>query len=110
MIALKVGRSERSRAIACSHTGAVTGQNWTYQAAFAQYGMGSTADMAELADQLVCFAQLPRRRWSPMARANRRSGRAAWPGWYPDGASRAGQMTSAWTVSCACGVSRRMYW
>ena len=64
VIALKLGRSERSRAIARSHTGAVTGQNWTYQAAFAQYGMGSAADVAELADQLVCFAQLPRRRWS----------------------------------------------
>ncbi|HVT69124.1 MAG TPA: acetate--CoA ligase family protein [Trebonia sp.] len=64
VLVLKLGRSERSRRIARSHTGAVTGPGWVYQEAFAQHGMLVATDVADLADQLVCFTQLPRRRWT----------------------------------------------
>ncbi|WP_280421830.1 acetate--CoA ligase family protein [Nocardia carnea] len=64
VVALKLGRSERARAIARSHTGAVTGEDWVYRAALRQHGVQQADDIAELTDRLVCLAQLPRERWS----------------------------------------------
>jgi acyl-CoA synthetase (NDP forming) len=64
VMALKLGRSERARAIAQSHTGAVTGEDWVYRAALRQHGVQQAGDIAELTDRLSCLAQLPRARWS----------------------------------------------
>ena len=64
VVALKLGRSERARAIARSHTGAVTGEDWVYRAALRQYGVQQADDIAELMDRLTAVAQLPRERWS----------------------------------------------
>jgi acetate---CoA ligase (ADP-forming) len=64
VVALKLGRSERARAIARSHTGAVTGQDWVYRAALRQHGVQQADDIAELMDRVTVLAQLPRQRWS----------------------------------------------
>lgn len=64
VVALKLGRSARGQAIARSHTGAITGSAWVYDVMFAQHGVGVAHDVPDLVDQLVCFAQLPRDRWS----------------------------------------------
>jgi len=63
--AVKLGRGARSSEIARSHTGALTSPGWVYEAAFRQHGILVARDMAELADLVVCFDQLPPERWSP---------------------------------------------
>lgn len=64
VVALKLGRSERARAIAASHTGAVTGEDWVYRAALGQHGVQQADDIAELVDRVAAVALLPRERWS----------------------------------------------
>jgi len=67
VIALKLGRSRRGQEIASSHTGALAGEHWMYEAAFRQHGIAIARDLEDLADQAMLFAQLPRSRW-PAAR------------------------------------------
>ena len=64
IVALKLGRSERGSAIASSHTGALVGQAWVYDAALSQHGVAVATDIADLLDRISLLAQLPRERWS----------------------------------------------
>ncbi len=66
IVALKLGRSDRARAVARSHTGAIVGESWTYDAAFRQYGIMPAADLGDLLDRVMLFDQLPRQRWTPV--------------------------------------------
>jgi acyl-CoA synthetase (NDP forming) len=69
VIALKLGRTESSRAIMQSHTGAIADAAWVYDLAFREHGVLRARDMDDLLDQAQLFAQLPRERWQPMRRA-----------------------------------------
>jgi acyl-CoA synthetase (NDP forming) len=64
IIALKLGRTERSRAMARSHTGTVTGDSWVYDVAFRQAGILTAADVDDLVDRIQFFDQLPVEKWS----------------------------------------------
>ncbi len=64
VVALKLGRSERGRRIATSHTGALAGQAWAYDAAFRQHGIAVAQDVVDLMDRVTLLAQLPPARWS----------------------------------------------
>ena len=64
IIALKLGRTERSRAMARSHTGTVTGDSWVYDVAFRQAGILTARDVDDLVDRIQFFDQLPTERWS----------------------------------------------
>ncbi len=66
IIALKLGRGERARNIATSHTGAIAGDDWVYDVAFRQFGIAIANDLVELADRAICFDQLPPERWSAL--------------------------------------------
>ena len=58
VIALKVGRTETAAALAVSHSGALAGEDSTYQALFDYYGVHRVQDMDELATALILFAEL----------------------------------------------------
>lgn len=64
ILALKNGRSARGKAIATSHTGAVAGEAWVYEAALRQHGVIVASDLVDLADRAVLFDQVPFSRWS----------------------------------------------
>lgn len=64
VVALKNGRSERGMAIAQSHTGALAGDAWLYNAAFRQHGIVMANDLVDLADRVVLFDLVPKTRWS----------------------------------------------
>jgi acetate---CoA ligase (ADP-forming) len=66
IVALKVGRTERGREIARSHTGSLVADGWTYEVAFRQAGIALAADVDDLFDRLAFFDQLPPRRWTRM--------------------------------------------
>jgi acyl-CoA synthetase (NDP forming) len=57
VVALKVGRTKKSAALAVSHSGAMAGDDDTYNALFARYGVHRVADMDELASALILFAE-----------------------------------------------------
>ena len=63
VLALKNGRSSRGQAIAKSHTGAVAGEAWIYEAALRQHGVILANDLVDLADRVVLFDQVPREKW-----------------------------------------------
>jgi acyl-CoA synthetase (NDP forming) len=63
IVALKLGRSARGQEIATSHTGALAGQPWVYDAVFRQHGISSACDVVDLLDRLWLFDQLPREQW-----------------------------------------------
>src|SRR5690606_20756789 len=58
VVALKVGRSARSAALAVSHSGAMAGDDAAYEALFERYGVQRVRDMDELATALILFAEL----------------------------------------------------
>jgi len=64
IVALKLGRRDRSREMAISHTAAVAGDTWTYEVALRQAGVGIARDPEELVDRLAIAEQVPRERWS----------------------------------------------
>lgn len=64
VLALKNGRSARGQAIAKSHTGAVAGEAWIYEAALRQHGVIIANDLVDLADRAVLFEQVPRTKWN----------------------------------------------
>jgi acetate---CoA ligase (ADP-forming) len=68
VLALKLGRSERARQIMQSHTGAIAGDNWVYELAFAEHGIVSARDVDDLFDRAQLFAQLPPARHSAIGR------------------------------------------
>lgn len=56
VVALKVGRTERSARLAESHSGALAGNDAAYQALFERYGVVRVATLDEMAHTLVLFA------------------------------------------------------
>ncbi|CAB4924817.1 unannotated protein [freshwater metagenome] len=66
LVALKLGRSQRGSEIATSHTGALTGEAWIYDAALRQHGIAIAVDLVDLLDRATLLAQLPPERWSPV--------------------------------------------
>jgi acyl-CoA synthetase (NDP forming) len=60
VIALKVGRTAESAALAQSHSGALAGDDAAYQAVFDRYGVIRVDDLDQLANALLLFGQ-PRR-------------------------------------------------
>jgi len=68
VLALKLGRSDRARQIMQSHTGAIAGDNWVYELAFAERGIVSARDVDDLFDRAQLLAQLPADRHSAIGR------------------------------------------
>lgn len=64
IVALKLARSDRSRQLALSHTGTVTGDAWVYDVAFAQAGIAIAHEVDELVDRVQFLEQLPRQKWT----------------------------------------------
>ena len=58
IVALKLARNARTQELASSHTGAMTGDAWAYDVAFAQLGIGMARDPGDLVDQLAVIEQL----------------------------------------------------
>jgi len=58
VVALKVGRTEEAARLTVSHSGAMAGDDATYQALFDRYGVQRVHDMDELATALILFAEL----------------------------------------------------
>lgn len=64
VVAMKIGRSDRSTRMAKSHTGTLTGDPWVYDVAFEQAGIIQARDVDELVDRVQFLDQLPPERWS----------------------------------------------
>lgn len=60
IVAIKVGRTKKSAELAVSHSGAMAGDDATYEALFDRYGVQRVTDMDELATTLILFAEWPR--------------------------------------------------
>ncbi|MGI9224239.1 MAG: acetate--CoA ligase family protein, partial [Woeseiaceae bacterium] len=58
IVALKVGRTEEAAHLTVSHSGAMAGDDATYEALFDRYGVQRVRDMEELATTLIMFAEL----------------------------------------------------
>lgn len=58
IVALKVGRTDESARLAVSHSGAMAGDDATYDALFDRYGVQRVRDMDELATTLILFAEM----------------------------------------------------
>lgn len=78
VVAMKLGRSARGREITTSHTGAIAGEPWVYDAAFRQHGIASALDVDDLMDRLAILAQLPSGRWTAVERLGVMSGSGGW--------------------------------
>ena len=66
VVALKVGREERTRELVAAHSGALAGEDGAYEALFDAYGVSRVESLDEMADTLALFA------------AGRRAGPGAW--------------------------------
>jgi acyl-CoA synthetase (NDP forming) len=64
VVALKLARNPRSQRMAASHTGALTGDAWVYDVAFAQEGIQMVGDPEEMVDRLSLFEQLEPAHWT----------------------------------------------
>ena len=60
VVAIKVGRTEESKQLMVSHSGAMAGDDAAYDALFDRYGVQRVRDMDELATTLILFAELDR--------------------------------------------------
>jgi acetate---CoA ligase (ADP-forming) len=58
VVALKVGKTRKSAELAISHSGAMAGDDATYDALFSHYGVHRVGDMDEFATALILFSQL----------------------------------------------------
>ena len=58
IVALKVGRTEKSAQLAVSHSGAMAGDDATYEALFDRYGVQRARDQDEFTTMLILFAEL----------------------------------------------------
>lgn len=58
IVAIKVGRTEKSAQLTVSHSGAIAGDDATYDALFDRYGVQRVRDMDELATALILFAEM----------------------------------------------------
>ena len=66
IVAVKLGRSERTQRMAASHTGALTGDVWIYDVALRQQGVTLAYDLEELVDRLALVEKIPAARWTPV--------------------------------------------
>ena len=57
IVALKVGKTEESAKLAVSHSGAIAGDDDTYDALFDRYGVQRVRDTQELVATLILFAE-----------------------------------------------------
>lgn len=57
IVAIKVGRTKKSAELAVSHSGAMAGDDATYDALFDRYGVHRVDDMDEMATALILFAE-----------------------------------------------------
>jgi acyl-CoA synthetase (NDP forming) len=57
VIAIKVGRTRKAAKLTVSHSGAIAGNDATYEALFDHYGVQRVRDMEELATALILFAE-----------------------------------------------------
>ncbi len=55
IVAIKVGRTEKSAELTVSHSGAMAGDDATYAALFDRYGVHRVSDMDEMATALILF-------------------------------------------------------
>jgi acetate---CoA ligase (ADP-forming) len=60
VLALKVGRSERSKAMVTAHSGALAGEHGAYEAVFEAHGVHEVRSLDEMADAMELFSS-PRR-------------------------------------------------
>ncbi len=58
IVALKVGRTKKAAELTVSHSGAMAGDDATYDALFDRYGVHRVTDMDELATAMIMFAEL----------------------------------------------------
>lgn len=58
VVALKVGRTEKSAQLTVSHSGALAGDDATYEALFDRYGVQRARDQDEFTTTLIMFAEL----------------------------------------------------
>jgi len=58
VVALKVGRTEESARLTVSHSGAMAGDDATYEALFDRYGVQRACDQDEFTTMLIMFAEL----------------------------------------------------
>jgi acyl-CoA synthetase (NDP forming) len=58
IVALKVGRTEESARLAVSHSGAIAGDDASYEALFDRYGVQRARDQDEFTTMLILFAEL----------------------------------------------------
>jgi acyl-CoA synthetase (NDP forming) len=58
IVALKVGRTEEAARLTVSHSGAMAGDDSTFEALFDRYGVQRVRDMDQLATTLIMFAGL----------------------------------------------------
>jgi len=58
VVALKVGRTEKAAQLTVSHSGAMAGDDATYEALFDRYGVQRAHDQDEFATMLIMFAEL----------------------------------------------------
>jgi acetate---CoA ligase (ADP-forming) len=58
IVALKVGRTEKSAQLAVSHSGAMAGNDASYEALFDRYGVQRARDQDEFTTMLILFAEL----------------------------------------------------
>jgi acyl-CoA synthetase (NDP forming) len=77
VVALKVGREERTRELVAAHSGALAGEDGAYEALFDAYGVSRVESLDEMADTLALFA------------AGRRAGPGALASVHDSGGERA---------------------
>jgi acetate---CoA ligase (ADP-forming) len=77
VVALKVGREERTRNMVAAHSGALAGEDGAYEALFDAYGVSRVESLDEMADTLALFA------------AGRRAGLGALASVHDSGGERA---------------------
>jgi acetate---CoA ligase (ADP-forming) len=68
VVALKLGRTERSREIMRSHTGAIADESWVYDLVLRDAGVLTAGDIDELVDRAQLLAQVRPERRRPVRR------------------------------------------
>jgi acyl-CoA synthetase (NDP forming) len=86
VVALKVGREERTRELVAAHSGALAGEDGAYEALFDAYGVARVESLDEMADTLALFA------------AGRRAGPGALASVHDSGGERALMVDAAASV------------
>jgi acyl-CoA synthetase (NDP forming) len=66
VVALKLGRTEQSREIMRSHTGAIADESWVYDLVLRDAGVLTAHDIDDLLDLAQLLAQVPRERRRPI--------------------------------------------